>query len=62
MTKFADKAAVYDPKGVEVEVSLGGLPQGHVRELVADRPFTVEDGRLRIEVPSGDLAVLEFKE
>ena len=62
VTKFADKAAVYDPKGAEVEVLLGGLPRGHVRELVAGRPFTVEGGKLRIEVPSGDLAVLEFKE
>ena len=62
VTKFADKAAVYDPKGVEVEVSLGGLPRGSVRELVAGRPFAVDGDRLRMEVPSGEVAVLEFKE
>ena len=61
VTKFGDKLPEYDPKGVDVTVDLSNLPHAAVRELVANRPFATEGAVLKINVPSGDLAVLELK-
>ena len=59
--KFADKAQALDPNGQNVRIHVRKLAAESIFELLTKEKLEVQNGKLEINVPSGDLRILKIQ-
>ena len=59
--KFGDQPEEITPGGTTVTISLGDFRASSVRELVAGQKLEADGRRISVDVPYGDIRVVEIK-